>query len=244
MTIENLQAERKNDSVLDKAQFAVYGEIYKRDFDFYLMALDLKKEDLIENKILDIGAGAALFAKEAKKRNIDVTALDPMYGLEDGIEILKNAGKKEHKEPVSNIDEQRKRKDWIPKALCAIGKEMPFKDASFDKEICMLSSFFYAEDDRELEDNLNESLRVLKPDGKLLIYPLLPLSVNKNMSVMNQWDINGSTDALTQEFFRILQDMKRNGAINYSIKYPKSPPDEKEFSEAGYIEIDKRPSLA
>ena len=239
MTIENLRAERKNDSVLDKAQFAVYGEIYKRDFDFYLRALDLEEEDLIENKILDIGAGAALFAKEAKKRNIDVAVLDPMYGLEDGIEILKTAGKKEHNKSAISIDEQRQRKDWIPKALGAIGKEMPFKDASFDKEICMLSSFFYAEEDQELEDNLNEALRVLKSGGKLLIYPFLPLLVNKNISVMNQWDINGSTDALTQEFFRILEGIKRNGAINYSIKYPKNPPDEKEFSEAGYIEIEK-----
>jgi SAM-dependent methyltransferase len=239
MTIENLRAERKDDSVLDKAQFAVYGEIYKRDFDFYLKALDLREEDLIENKILDIGAGAALFAKEAKQRNIDVTAIDPMYGIEDGIEILKTAGKKEYREPASSIDEQRKRKDWLPKALCAIGKEMPFKDSSFDMEVCMLSSFFYAEDGQELEDNLNEALRVLKPDGKLIIYPFLPLSVNKNISVMNQWDINGSTDALTQEFFRILEEMKRDGVTNYFIKYPKNPPDEKEFSAAGYIEIKK-----
>jgi|GEM_PF-6129628 len=239
MAIENLRAERKNDSVLDKAQFAVYGEIYKRDFDFYLKALDLEEEDLIENKILDIGAGAALFAKEAKQRNIDVTAIDPMYGLEDGIEILKTAGKEEYSKPATSVDKQRKRKNWLPKALGAIGKEMPFKDAVFDKEICMLSSFFYAEDDQELEDNLNEALRVLKSGGKLLIYPFLPLSVNKNISVMNQWDINGSTGALTQEFFRILEDMKRSGDINYSIKYPKNPPDEKEFSEAGYIEIEK-----
>jgi SAM-dependent methyltransferase len=239
MTIENLRAERKNDSVLDKAQFAVYGEIYKRDFDFYLRALDLEEEDLIEDKILDIGAGAALFAKEAKKRNIDVTAINPMYGLEDGIEILKTAGKKEYGKSAASVEEQRKRKDWLPKALGAIGKEMPFKNAVFDKEICMLSSFFYAEDNQELEDNLNEALRVLKSGGRLLIYPFLPLLVNKNISVMNQWDINGSTDALTQEFFRILKDMKRDGAINYSIKYPKNPPDEKEFLEAGYIEIEK-----
>ena len=239
MTIENLRAERKNDSVLDKAQFAVYGEIYKRDFDFYLRAFDLEEEDLIENKVLDIGAGAALFAKEAKKRNIDVTVLDPMYGLEDGIEILKTAGKKDYDKAAVNIDEQRKRKDWLPKALGAIGKEMPFKDDSFDKEICMLSSFFYAEDDQELEDNLNEALRVLKSGGKLLIYPLLPLSVNKNTSVMNQCDINGSNDELTQEFFRILEEMKKDRTINYSIKYPKNPPDEKEFLEAGYIEIEK-----
>jgi ubiquinone/menaquinone biosynthesis C-methylase UbiE len=244
MTIENLRAERKNDSVLDKAQFAVYGEIYKRDFDFYLRALDLREEDLIENKILDIGAGAALFAKEAKKRNINVTVLDPMYGLEDGIEILRTTGKKEYRDPASSINEQRKRKDWIPKALGAIGKEMPFKDASFDTEICMLSSFFYAEDNQEFKDDLNEALRVLKPDGKLLIYPFLPLSVNKNISVINQWDINGSTDALTQEFFRIIEEMKRNGDINYFIKYPKNPPDEKEFSEAGYIEIEKKVSFA
>lgn len=239
MTIENLRAERKNDSVLDKAQFAVYGEIFRRDFYFYLRAFDLEEEDLIENKILEIGAGAALFAKEAKRRNIDVTVLDPMYGLEDGIEILKTAGKKDYDKAAVSIDEQRKRKDWIPKALGAIGKEMPFKDASFDKEICMLSSFFYAEDNQELEDNLSEALRVLKSGGKLLIYPFLPLSVNKNISVMNQWDINGSTGALTQEFFRILEDMKKDGVISYSIKYPKNPPDEKEFSEAGYIEIEK-----
>lgn len=240
MTIENLRAERKNDSVLDKAQFAVYGEIYKRDFDFYLRALDLSEEILAENKVLDIGAGAALFAKEAKQRNINVTVIDPMYGLEDGIDILKTAGKRDYNKPITILEEQRKRKNWLPKALSAIGKEMPFKDASFDKEISMLSSFFYAEDDQELEDNLNESLRVLKLGGKLLIYPFLPLLVNKNISVMNQWDINGSTGVLTQEFFRILEDMKSDGTINYAINYPKNPPDEKEFSEAGYIEIVKK----
>ncbi len=242
MSIEKIQKERgisEGDSVLDKAQFAIYGEIYERDYDFYSKALDLDEDGLRGKRILDIGAGSAIFAKEAQKKNIDVTAIDPMYGLEDGIKILKTAGKKKYPEPAKSVEEQRERKKWLPKAACAIGKDMPFRENHFDTEICMLSSFFYSENDQDLSDNLKEAMRVLKTGGKLYIYPFLPLAVNKEVSVMNQRDINGSADALTQEFFRTLEYMRRDGAINYFINYPKNPPNEKGFSEAGYILIEK-----
>jgi SAM-dependent methyltransferase len=149
-------------------------------------------------------------------------------------------GRTEYAIPASSVNEQRRRKNWLPKAICAIGENLPLRSSQFDVEICMLSSFFYAENKKELEDSLREALRVLKSDGKLFIYPYLPLAVSKDISVMNQWDINGSTDALTQDFFRILEAVKKSGEMNYVIKYPKNPPIDEDFSEAGYIEIVKK----
>lgn len=66
----------------EKAQFQLDWKDLDRDLIAYLTFFDKKIEDFRGKEILDIGSGAAEFAKDAKIHGINVTAVDPVYMLE------------------------------------------------------------------------------------------------------------------------------------------------------------------
>jgi ubiquinone/menaquinone biosynthesis C-methylase UbiE len=137
------------------AQEALDGQIKRRNFYDYIIRLNLNEDDLREKSILDVGAGEANFAKQAKMKGISVTALDTIYSLKEGRERFRNISLE----------------GYLPDAVAGTTQEMPFKNEKFDLLTYMFSSFYYAKSEEDLRDGLNEGLRVLKKGGKMMIYP-------------------------------------------------------------------------
>jgi ubiquinone/menaquinone biosynthesis C-methylase UbiE len=122
------------------------------DYKKYLEVLELTEEDLKDKEILDVGAGAAIFAKYAKEKRIS----DSIFSLEP-------------------IDEMQ-----TDKGVKAVIEAVPFKDQAFDMVISSGAYPYIAsidEDDakkieQRLRDGLNEMLRVIKSGGEIRLGPL------------------------------------------------------------------------
>lgn len=137
------------------ARYAIENQIQDRSFYDYLSLFNLREKDLRGKSILDIGAGEAYFAKQARMKGIRVTALDTMYSLKEGRKKFRNITME----------------GYLPDAVAGTAEEMPFKDEEFDVITYLFSSFLYAKSKQDVEDGVKEGLRVLKKEGKMLIYP-------------------------------------------------------------------------
>lgn len=116
----------------------------------FLNLINIKKG----TRILDLGCGRGDLAIECARRGAKVTGID--YS-EDGIDIARNALKKQKKNIQENVHFFR-----------MDAKNLKFTDNSFD----LITSFDVFEHlfKEELEAVMNEISRVLKTGGKLLIH--------------------------------------------------------------------------
>lgn len=221
--------------VVQKAEFQLEKKEINRDLILYLAFFNLKLDDLRAKKILDIGSGTANFAKDAKYNGIDVTALDPVYIL--------NAGRKKFFQEKFWRRIKRfitREKKILPAAVAAVGEELPFKEDVFDLITSVYASYHYAEDKESLEENIKESLRVLKPGGQLLIYPILYPEM-KNLLVSGN---KKHQEELNHGFWDILERLKKENKIKVEAghsRFPSkrmiNPPDDMEHQ--GYLAIQK-----
>lgn len=65
------------------------------------------------------------------------------------------------------------------KALSACAQELPFEDQSVDELLCSYLLFVWIEDEAMLATIFSEFLRVIKPNGKLKLYPLSEWVIDK-----------------------------------------------------------------
>ena len=102
------------------------------------------------HKILDYGCGPGTFSiKLSKMTQNDVHAIDISKGFIDHCELLKKE---------LNI------KNFYPQLV--LNKELPFEDNTFDI-ILMFDVIHHLEN---IDQNFNEIKRILKKDGKLIVY--------------------------------------------------------------------------
>ena len=125
----------------------------EEEFQRYVEDLKLKPEDF-EKKILDVGAGAAQFAKWAKEHGIS----RQIYSLEPQRDYL-----------------QESYKGVVGKA-----EELPFKDGSFDLAVssAAIPNIYIDENGSDkvkekITKSLSEILRVIRPGGEMRLARVL-----------------------------------------------------------------------
>ncbi|OGF35743.1 hypothetical protein A2468_05195 [Candidatus Falkowbacteria bacterium RIFOXYC2_FULL_46_15] len=156
-----------------EAEYMMEFKDLHRDWPLYSAYCNLERDDLVGKKILDIGAGAAEFAKDAKDMGIDVTVVDPIYFSASGRKLLK---KEKLGKEIKNFFLNKPKE--TPGAVAAFGQDLPFRDKNFDVVSSVYSSFYYAKSPEDIIKNLDEGLRVLKPGGKMVVFPLLGERLN------------------------------------------------------------------
>lgn len=231
--MEKMPSPKMN--IEQKALHQLNNKELSRDLMLYLAYFNLKLDDLRGKRILDIGAGAAHFAKDAKYNGVDVTALDPIYML--------NAGREKfHKEKFWRRFKRfiTKEKKILPAAVAAVGEELPFKDGEFDAITSVYAAYYYTENGNSLRKNMEESLRVLKPGGQLLIYPILYPQMSNVLAIDNK----NLQEELNHDFWEILERLKKEDKIKIKAGQPRLPskrtiglPDDMEHQ--GYLAIQK-----
>lgn len=157
----------------------IKNKIVGRGFREYRKLLGLDENELKGKHILDIGAGAARFAKQAAGKGILVTPIDPMYAFPEGQLLYRRQGfrdflsnlKSSFGKLITNSSEESEtgRNEVAP--VAAVAEKLPFREGSFDLITALCSSFLYAKSPKEMDEDLEEALRVLKPSGKILIWP-------------------------------------------------------------------------
>ncbi len=219
INIENKSSEprqSKRNCIRRRAKDAIASQIINRNFYDYLIRFNLREEDMKGKAILDAGAGEANFAKQARMKGIDVTALDAVYGIKEGRERFRN----------TRIE------GYLPDAVAGIAEELPFKDEKFDIITYLLSSFTYARNREDIEKGIKEGLRVLKKGGRMLIYPFWKPDFKNTILFAKK-----KGEGISLSFQKILEELENTGEVKCEIKKPLKPAkDEKDFY---YMEITK-----
>lgn len=118
-----------------------------RDIDFYNLILDLlgikKSYRKKKKKILDVACGKGLFLKETQKRGLEI------YGID-----------------ISNVAIKVAKKIVKGNFLVGNAEDLPYQDNNFDCITCLGSLEHFIHPDI----GVREIARVLKKDGKVLVY--------------------------------------------------------------------------
>src|SRR5262249_49981067 len=148
-------------------QYLQFGELQqdRRDFvdpwthtdsdrEIYEESLGVDFRELHDKKVLDIGGEpGGYIAQEAKRQNIDMVNFNPSV------------------QHVSFTD--RNMQESIP-TVQGLVQSLPFENKTFDIELAFASVPAYLPKfDSEYKTAFSEMLRVLKYNGKILIYPIL-----------------------------------------------------------------------
>jgi len=127
-------------------------------FKEYCAVFDLEPNELKDKMILDVGSGTReSFSKEAAKYGAKVVSLSPE---------LKKWFKRRLAKGVIFPD-----KRWQKASVAARAQEMPFAEESFDYVLASWSVPYYSLDEKDGNLSVEEMIRVLKPGGKLGLYP-------------------------------------------------------------------------
>ncbi len=158
-----------------------------RNMEAYLEDLELKKEDLENKTILDIGAGTREFAKDIERSGISarVFSLDPFYAAMEG--------------EVKDIIKNRSAPNIEKRTTAGFGEELPFKDESFDLVISEFSLPFYTKSRKDLNDFFSEINRVTKPGGEVRIFGLYTASESSLFGMMKNFFVRREIKKLKRD---------------------------------------------
>ena len=149
-------------------------------------------------KILDVGAGASDFTAMALKRGADAYAIDFRYNnRHDFIDYVKRTLDSFHHDKEAYVSSKNFEQSFLKEPLryqTAMATDLPFEDNSFDIIISQHLVLGYLDADIELLTKaVNESLRVLKKDGRLSLYPFyMEVTSNKDSKREEQRLINNN----------------------------------------------------
>lgn len=154
----------------DKSRYWEKHRVTGRGLEEYLRFMHLTREDLRDKKVLDVGAGAANFARDVQAENLGTTvvSLDPSYVLD--------ADTRASKRSVA-IGWRGEIEADPPNSVAGIAEQTPFADASFDMVLASFSvpEYFPLQDMRDYQNRFLKTLeefdRILKVNGEIRIYP-------------------------------------------------------------------------
>jgi SAM-dependent methyltransferase len=157
----------------------------ERGLDFYFKRLNLRTEDLVGKKILDLGSGKeAAFASDIilkELQNTQVVSFSPHFSKEEY--------RKDSKEGENVVG-----------AVAGIAQEMPFKDGSFDYVLGVWSVPFHLRIGKtdvaevEVRKALGEAIRILAPGGELRLYPFIDTDIESLRAVLPDQGIEYSIE--------------------------------------------------
>lgn len=174
-----------------------------RSYAEYRSMFALDEDKLADGPILDVAAGASSFVAEANRVGIEAFAVDPLYELAP--DEVERKGMLEIEESTAKIDRLRDHFDWTyygdvakhranrersltqfiadfrehgaRRYVAACLPNLPFADDRFSLVLCSHFLFLYGEQfDQDFhEQAIRELLRICRPGGRVLIYPLKTL---------------------------------------------------------------------
>ncbi len=177
----------------------------------YLDMLNLKKDDLVGKRIMDLGSGPEeRFANEIEAAGIesDVVCVNPDYEHES------------FKTEVSDKSPNRER-------VAAIAQDLPFEDESFDLIVALESVSRYAAPRDSIDEAFSwatELFRVLKEEGEARLWPILELDEHTPENHDAHLDfVNYLTDLGAEVKLEEWQDKKHPGIKGHRmiIRKPK-----------------------
>lgn len=136
----------------------------------YVNKLEVTEKELDDPDalIIDLGSGTMQnLAKDVRELGLKskIISIDPRLGLDmkEDLEL-----------PLSSRNDRRfGRKNPEPLTIAALGQELPIKNESVHNIFALYSVPYYLENQGEIEDNLSEMIRVLKPGGAIRIFPIM-----------------------------------------------------------------------
>lgn len=119
-----------------------------------LLVKNIEEEKLNKARILEIGSGKGFSLCYAIKQGLDITGIEP--GKTFGF-----CGRYERAIKLLKLNDVR---DPEARLIDAVGEKLPFEGNNFDIVICIA----VLEHVKDLDSTMQESIRVLKPDGVLI----------------------------------------------------------------------------
>lgn len=184
-----------------------------RSFEDYRETFDIRIEELPPDaRILDVGSSLNQeFARALNdlRPDVKVVSLDASLALPVSEEKLKNMKvsysiQKEKGGPIietSEEDRALRMKEALSGTVAAIAPVFPFADESFDRIYDNHAAFMYLTNDERhlLTAYVRESLRILKTDGELDIYPIDLFDETGNWNDEGRAGVQGRMEKIVQE---------------------------------------------
>ena len=136
-----------------ESDVAFYAAHTHRGLVEYETFLDFKRNDVINKKVLDLGSGPhGRFARELEVQygeQVDVTSFDFIHSA------------------------TRAGSERSQKSVAGLFSQLPFKDNSFDMVTSLFGFPFYSKTSELSEKILRELIRITKPKGTIILWPVL-----------------------------------------------------------------------
>lgn len=175
-----------------------------RSYEEYCAMFKLADTDWKQGPVLDVAGGASSFTAQLNAMGVPAFAADPFYaGLTEDViaaankeidtssaKIAANAGafdwsfygtpelhRRHREQSMALFTEDFRREDAGSRYYSASLPNLPFESNTFEMVVCSHFLFLYADsfDEAFHAAAIAELIRVLKPGGELLIYPLVTL---------------------------------------------------------------------
>jgi SAM-dependent methyltransferase len=180
--------QQKENDLLQEIPKRNFEEEQEWDFQRYLKSLDLKKQDLINKKILDLGCGEGEFVKYCLGHGIS----EDVYGLDVQLEVEEiNPGFRKYF-LKGNFEE-----------------ELPIKELDYIISVIAIDAPNSEEIERDIRKILVLVLMAMKIDGEARIFP-----VRKTGAITGLRTIEFSW----KKWIEVLQDLANKKLINYEFK--------------------------
>ena len=124
-------------------------------------------------RVVDVGCGYTPYAEDSMFRachdaGIDFYGVDPLIGTDIKFGFKERAMAR----ATGGSGRFSTHPPGLSKALSVSAEQLPFEDQSVDEILCSYLLFVWIEEQEVLADILGEFLRVLKPGGRVKLYPL------------------------------------------------------------------------
>jgi ubiquinone/menaquinone biosynthesis C-methylase UbiE len=159
-------SEKEKNMLSPKMQPVEKAGYTDRNWEEYAQFLDLTKEDLQKwQVIVDLGSGISQgLSYDLDKmgyKDKTVISIDPILGL------LENPSNNLSQEDLINL-----RSNAQPNTVAGLAQELPLKDESADAILALFSVPRYLDKSDDINNFLDQVVRVLKPGGEARIYPI------------------------------------------------------------------------